>query len=575
MAEHPNYKYRPRRRKHTKARAGGPAAVANQSAANNNSNTPAPSSSATTTRATPPVANSDHFDERISPYHQNNGYYSASNHHQHQNQQQVGNSNSNSMHTPESSPTQSPEPISAGAQSGKSSGKGHPKLDTKLDNLPALPTPEMSPLELSERKMHDSYLEYASKAEKMHGFARSNTGENVLMMDGVAVSSSASGQLSSATYATSNNNNNNHIKREYYGAETDLMAGKSAAISLSKYYESSVNSGRYLNSTSSPLPMVTTATVRGKGSMYVTCSNRGILDQGHTVKGTYFPPLPTSQDHQNLGTTTMSSSMSNTSSGGGALNYSSGIICNQQQLHNSHHQMQNSHLNNNNNPLIKNHNSGGPNTGLMDSSAYYNSYQTPSPVTYYSKEFSYSGGDGPLTNGTNNNEDVQKGLYLVDSNHNYHDYESYNAIVTGAQYSTSPYSMSSHGILTSSSGSPSHMMTTNHQMLPDYYETYISSGQQQQQQQNTVSNLSIGTGSEEVGSGGQVPTTASIKMEHHNSPYQPTHMNHIGLPPIQPHHLTAVSASAQNNPTTTEQQPIMTDDFSNILAGVRKTCYSN
>lgn len=565
MAEHPNYKYRPRRRKHTKARAGGPATVANQSAPNNSSSTRTPTpSSSVTTRATPPVVSSDHFDERISPpYQNNNGYYSASNHHQHHlhNHQQAGNSNSNSMHTPESSPTQSPEPIS-----GKSSAKGHPKLDTKLDeNLPALPTPEMSPLELSERKMHDSYLEYTSKAEKMHGYARSNAGDNVLMMDGVAVSSSASGQLSSATYATSNNNNNNNnIKREYYGAETDLMAGKSAAISLSKYYESSVNSGRYLNSTSSPLPMVTTATVRGKGSMYVTCNNRGILDQGHTVKGTYFPPLPTSQDHQNLGTTTMSSSMSNANSGsGGALNYSSAMICNQQQLHNSHHQqMHNSHLNNNN-PLIKNHNSGN---GLMDSSAYYNNYQTPSPVTYYSKEYAYPGGEGPVTNGSNNNEEVQKGLYLVDSNHNYHDYESYNAIVTGAQYSTSSYSMASHGILASS---PSHMMTTNHQMLPDYYETYMSaptSGQQQQQQQNTASNLSAV----------EVPTTASIKMEHHNSPYQATHLNHSGLPPIQPHHLTTISASAQSNPpTTTEQQPIMTDDFSNILAGVRKTCYSN
>lgn len=58
-----------------------------------------------------------------------------------------------------------------------------------------------------------------------------------------------------------------------------------------------------------------TTIAAGKG-MYVTCSNRGILDQGNVVRGTYFPPLATSQDHQNLGTvapsqTVSASSMSN------------------------------------------------------------------------------------------------------------------------------------------------------------------------------------------------------------------------------------------------------------------------
>lgn len=58
-----------------------------------------------------------------------------------------------------------------------------------------------------------------------------------------------------------------------------------------------------------------TTIAAGKG-MYVTCSNRGILDQGNIVRGTYFPPLATSQDHQNLGTvapsqTVTASSMSN------------------------------------------------------------------------------------------------------------------------------------------------------------------------------------------------------------------------------------------------------------------------
>lgn len=56
-----------------------------------------------------------------------------------------------------------------------------------------------------------------------------------------------------------------------------------------------------------------TTIAAGKG-MYVTCSNRGILDQGNVVRGTYFPPLATSQDHQNLGTVSTPSQTVSTSS---------------------------------------------------------------------------------------------------------------------------------------------------------------------------------------------------------------------------------------------------------------------
>lgn len=70
---------------------------------------------------------------------------------------------------------------------------------------------------------------------------------------------------------------------------------------------------RYSTATSTPTLSASTTIAAGKG-MYVTCSSRGILDQGNVVRGTYFPPLATTQDHQNLGTVTPSQSASSMSS---------------------------------------------------------------------------------------------------------------------------------------------------------------------------------------------------------------------------------------------------------------------
>lgn len=116
---------------------------------------------------------------------------------------------------------------------------------------------------------------------------------------------------------------------------------------------SPVGEKRNFTSTSQPSMSASTTIATGKG-MYVTCSNRGILDQGNVVRGTYFPPLATTQDHQNLGTVTPSQSVSATSMSNYTTNH-----------HLDHSQGNNAmHLNNVSNRLNSaNSNSGGP--GLM------------------------------------------------------------------------------------------------------------------------------------------------------------------------------------------------------------------
>lgn len=118
---------------------------------------------------------------------------------------------------------------------------------------------------------------------------------------------------------------------------------------------SPVGEKRNFTSTSQPSMSASTTIATGKG-MYVTCSNRGILDQGNVVRGTYFPPLATTQDHQNLGTVTPSQS------GTSMSNYPTN--------HHHHHHLDSQgnnamHLNNTANRLNSaTSNSGGP-PGLM------------------------------------------------------------------------------------------------------------------------------------------------------------------------------------------------------------------
>lgn len=241
MTEHPNYKYRPRRRKHNKQRAtsgaGGPRVGTSLPSPSLPNMSPRFSGYVPNASLSPNIQNNygmdfpspgNEFtppDKRYSPdtfkYHNQYNYVGY---------QQNYQKSPYSIQTPDASPTHSPEP-KKGPNSPQDCSKDSPREDASL------PTPELSPME------HEQFEE----------------------------------KRVSSIQHTSNLTN---------------PAQQSYNTRVQNYRS---NSSNYTNT--QPLTSVPMA-----NGMYVMCANKSSVEQGHVVTGTFYPPVATSQDQQLLGT---------------------------------------------------------------------------------------------------------------------------------------------------------------------------------------------------------------------------------------------------------------------------------
>lgn len=270
MTEHPNYKYRPRRRKHNKQRAtSGPGPRVGNSLPSpslpnmsprysgyipNSSLSPSiPQQSNYASMDFPSPGSTNDYNQtgekRYSPvtFQQKFGAYGGYMGYQ----QNYSQKSPYTMQTPDASPTHSPEP---------KGGMNHPKSpqeakdNSQEESSSALPTPELSPLE--QEKEHQQY-QYSDEKPRVSNIQHTSNINNA--------SSTNPSNLSPQNYTTRVQN--------YRQPNTAIYTNTQPITSV---------------------PMA--------NGMYVMCANKSSVEQGHIVTGTFYPPVATSQDQQLLGT---------------------------------------------------------------------------------------------------------------------------------------------------------------------------------------------------------------------------------------------------------------------------------
>lgn len=281
MTEHPNYKYRPRRRKHNKQRAtsgAGPRVGSSLPSPNLPNMSPRYAGYIPNASLSPGVQqnnfNSLDFSSpgNVSDFGQQSGdkRYSPVSFQQKYNQynyvgyqQGYAQKSPYALHTPDASPTHSPEPKSVlkqpkSPQEVNDSGKE--------DGAPAFPTPELSPLE------QEKDFPYAEEKQRMSNIQHTSNVTNASISTNVNVNSLSPTQQ-------------NYTTRVQNFRQTNAV----------NYTDSQ------------PITSVPMA-----NGMYVMCANKSSVEQGHVVTGTFYPPVATSQDQQLLGANQSQNSLSST-----------------------------------------------------------------------------------------------------------------------------------------------------------------------------------------------------------------------------------------------------------------------
>ncbi|XP_060523569.1 putative transcription factor SOX-15 [Cylas formicarius] len=270
MTEHPNYKYRPRRRKHNKQRAtpGGPRVGASLPSPNLPNMSPRYQGYVPNAGLSPTVSASGYGSPMdfpspggsIGEYSGQEKRYSPDSYKFNQfsyvGYQNFPQKSPYSIHTPETSPTHSPEPKKI-PPSPQEPGK-----DTNSQEKNAqLPTPEMSPLEQHEKEHYNAYEDSKTR-------------------------------VSNIQHANNVPNTQAH-------------------------YSTKVQNFRQISQSYTNTQPITSVPMAN--GMYVMCASKSGVEQGHVVTGTFYPPVATSQDQQLLGVSqqnAMNTVIANSAAGG-------------------------------------------------------------------------------------------------------------------------------------------------------------------------------------------------------------------------------------------------------------------
>lgn len=271
MTEHPNYKYRPRRRKHNKQRTtAGPSQRVGSSVPSPNLPNMSPrytgyipntslspnvqqSTFASVEFPSPGGSSSAEYtvEKRFSP-----DSFKFTNQLSYPGYQNYAQKSPYSLQSPETSPTNSPDPKSSKAPQSPQDNK-----ERTFEKGSALPTPELSPLDHEKDKYHQQFDE-----------SLTNIPHNV--------PNSLTNSINDMNSAQQNFDN----RIQNYRQPTAIYTNAHPITSV---------------------PM--------SNGMYVMCTNKSSVEQGHVVTGTFYPPVATSQDQQLLNTTHSNLSTASTS----------------------------------------------------------------------------------------------------------------------------------------------------------------------------------------------------------------------------------------------------------------------
>ena len=412
MQEHPNYKYRPRRRKHNKRGGPSPSGVPATSSVGSTGNG---TSNAAATRRTNPSINQHHLHQSPSPLHQLHhqqklqspsqslAYQSYQHPHnlggyspllqQHQSYQHLYSKNPNSansiygespypplMHTPEASPTGSPEPDSLrlglsnrvsnasspllqqphhhtqGVQQEDQQSQQPDTTESQSQQLPSTPQPPSNPQQLppgqssssSTSSSGSSLIEDVNAAAlptpemspmdqdkdnfQFNGGVNANSEDKRSVLSAVGGSvlvSNASSSLSNSISGGAHHQTNSALSNLTTATTTAPSIGYHHALSQHIPYHRPTSSviSSYGSSASHLSPNLLhhhhhhhhhqsqhstlTATMGLSNGMMMMCTNQRLLDSyehSGLVTGTFYPPVATSQDNQQLGVGSSNSS---------------------------------------------------------------------------------------------------------------------------------------------------------------------------------------------------------------------------------------------------------------------------